>query len=608
MEKIIQQSLFGSDGDIILNPDKTDKIIKKLKKPKVISEITTDKLLKDKNISFEIKLSRVREEVERILGKYKSDTVCIYTKEDFHSYIDKAIGNKIISIDTETLGTRTDIPKPATDPLTCRLAGLCIYTPGEKNAYIPVNHVDYQTGERFSSQLTEEDINEELIRVVEAKTKNIFQNGKFDYMVLYYTCGVKVPITWDTMIGSQILNENEQAGLKFQYRDKINPEQEKYDIDRLFDLENLDKYPCDLFSLYAATDAYMTYKLYEYQKKEFEKRGNERLYNLFLNIEMPVVTVCAEMQMRGIGLDKEFAKRLSDKFHRKLDVVEENISNELSKYDGEISNWRLSELANKHEIKNGKKQKSMNEKLSSPLEVTSPEQLGIFLYDILNILKPDSDGKKPVDEATLLTIKDRLPLIPLILKKREYDKYLGTYIDALPLLVNPRDDRIHPKFNQLGREEKGVVTGRFSSTDPNFQNIPARGNITSVRCMMIPTVNYYTRNSFDEIDITEEIQFGNNWVWKSEVSPNDVVFPVKTRKRYQLCGSDFSAQEVKVFAQTCGDETMLKSLMAGKDLYSEVASTIYNMPYEECCEFRPDGTFNLEGKQRRTKSKSVILG
>ena len=607
MEKIIQQSLFGSDGDIILNPDKTDKIIKKLKKPKVISEITTDKLLKDKNISFEIKLSRVREEVERILGKYKSDTVCIYTKEDFHSYIDKVIENKIISIDTETLGTRTDIPKPATDPLTCRLAGLCIYTPGEKNAYIPVNHVDYQTGERFSSQLTEDDINEELTRVVEAKTKNIFQNGKFDYMVLYYTCGVKVPITWDTMIGSQILNENEQAGLKFQYRDKINPEQEKYDIDRLFDLENLDKYPCDLFSLYAATDAYMTYKLYEYQKKEFEKRGNERLYNLFLNIEMPVVTVCAEMQMRGIGLDKEFAKRLSDKFHRKLDVVEENISKELSKYDDEISNWRLSELANKHEIKNGKKQKSMNEKLSSPLEVTSPEQLGIFLYDILNILKPDSDGKKPVDEATLLTIKDRLPLIPLILKKREYDKYLGTYIDALPLLVNPRDDRIHPKFNQLGREEKGVVTGRFSSTDPNFQNIPARGNITSVRCMMIPTTEYYTRYDFNSIDNSEELLVDGNWVWKEDFK-GTLVFPIKTRKRFQLCGSDFSAQEVKVFAQTCGDETMLKSLMAGKDLYSEVASTIYNMPYEECCEFRPDGTFNLEGKQRRTKSKSVILG
>ena len=69
-----------------------------------------------------------------------------------------------------------------------------------------------------------------------------------------------------------------------------------------------------------------------------------------------------------------------------------------------------------------------------------------------------------------------------------------------------------------------------------------------------------------------------------------------------------SAQEVKVFAQTCGDEILLNSLMAGKDLYSEVASKVYNMPYEECCEFRPDGTFNLEGKARRTKSKSIVLG
>lgn len=83
---------------------------------------------------------------------------------------------------------------------------------------------------------------------------------------------------------------------------------------------------------------------------------------------------------------------------------------------------------------------------------------------------------------------------------------------------------------------------------------------------------------------------------------------LKTRKRYQLCGSDFSRQEVKVFAQTCGDKILLDSLMKGRDLYSEVASKVYNMPYEECCEFRPDGTFNLEGKARRTKSKSIVLG
>ena len=529
VEKIVQQSLFGPDFDIILNSDKTDKIIKKLKRPKKeidISGLSIDKIIKNKNISFDIKLKKVEEEVERILGGYKNDTLCIYDRTEFHNYISAAIENKIISIDTETLGTRTDIKKPGTDPFTCRLAGLCLYTPGQKNVYIPINHINYQTDERLENQLTENDVYEEMLRLVEANTFNLFQNGKFDYMVLYYTCGIKVPITWDTMIGSQILNENEEAGLKFQYRDKINSEQEKYDIDKLFDLEILDKYPPELFSLYAATDAYMTYELYQYQKREFEKRGNERLYNLFLNIEMPVVTVTSEMQMRGINIDKEFAKRLSDKYHKKLDVIEAKISEELVKYNDIISNWRLTSPANHHIIKDGKKQKSMSEQLSTPVEITSSTQLGILLYDILSVLAPDSDGKKPVDEATLLTIKDKLPIIPLILKKREYDKYLGTYIDALPTLINPRDNRLHPKFNQLGREEKGVVTGRFSSTDPNFQNLPARGNITSVRCMITPTVEYeeYNYTDYYTIPIENEVLMAdNNYKWSSELIKGDLL-------------------------------------------------------------------------------------
>ena len=617
LEKTIQQSLFGPEMDIVLNDEKTDKIIKKLKKkPKEVGELPLDKFLKSKNISFSDKLGRVKAEVERILGGYNENTVCIYDRNEFHDYISAAIKNGIIAIDTETLGTRDDIEKPATDSFTCRLAGLCIYTPGQKNAYIPINHVDYETGERFENQLTEEDVYEELKRVVDAKTINLFQNGKFDYMVLYYTCGIKVPITWDTMIGSQILDENELAGLKFQYRDKINPEQEKYDIDKLFDLDNLDKYPPELFALYAATDAFMTYELYKYQKKEFEKRGNEKLYSLFLDIEMPVVTVTSEMQMRGVGIDKEFAQRLSDKYHKKLEPVEEGIARELESYKDIINEWKLTPEANNHPIApNGKKQKSMVEQLSDPIDVNSSKQLGILLYHILKVLKPKVEEhkfertkvKESVDEDTLLTIKDKLPLIPLILKKREYDKYLGTYIDALPKMVSPRDDRLHPKFNQLGREEGNVVTGRFSSSDPNFQNIPARGNITSVRCMIVPTTDYFTRYSMDEIDASEELLINDNWVWKNEFR-GTLVFPVKTRKRYQLCGADFSAQEVKVFAQTCGDKILLNSLMNGKDLYSEVASKVYNMPYEECCEFRPDGTFNLEGKARRTKSKSIVLG
>lgn len=433
-----------------------------------------------------------------------------------------------------------------------------MYTPGKKNAYIPINHINFQTGNRWAKQLTEKDIKEELSRIVEANTTNIFHNGKFDYMVLYYTCGIKVPITWDTMIGAQLLNENERAGLKFQYRDKIDPSQEKYDIDKLFNLDEMAKYPPELFALYAATDSYMTYLLYEYQKKEFEKKGNEKLYSLFRNIEMPVVTVTSEMEMRGVAVNKEFAKRLSEKFHKKLDELNETIDIEMAKYKPLIDQWRLTPEANattvskypdagdegmaglylgmsnteiSEEIAKKKKSKktvkSLNEKLADPIELTSPTQLGIFLYDVLHVLKVGSDGKKTTDENALLSIQDKLPLAKMILKKREYEKYLGTYIDVLPTYCNPRDDRVHAHFNQMGREDRNVVTGRMSSSDPSLQVIPARGDIVTVRCMFTPSVEEYEyelNNGKYDVPIEDEVELGDgSYKWSSELVEGDIL-------------------------------------------------------------------------------------
>ena len=83
---------------------------------------------------------------------------------------------------------------------------------------------------------------------------------------------------------------------------------------------------------------------------------------------------------------------------------------------------------------------------------------------------------------------------------------------------------------------------------------------------------------------------------------------LKTRRRYQLLSRDFSSQEVRLFAATTQDESMIKVFLEGRDLYSEVASMVYNLPYDDCTEFRPDGSFNLEGKKRRTACKSLILG
>ena len=521
------ESLWGDEFTLTTDYDKVQQILKKVKSPKSIESMSPEEVLKSKTITFEEKLKVTEEQVNKKLGKYRDLVDCIYTKEDLEKYIDAAIFNGVVAIDTETLGTRTDIPKPATDPFTCRIAGLCLYTPGQKSVYIPVNHVDHLTGKRIENQVTEEDIKEALERLNKAETFNIYHNGKFDYMVLYYTCGVRVPVHWDTMIGAQVLNENEKAGLKFQYRDKVDPDQEKYDIDELFDLNYSDKYPIELFALYSGTDPYITYKLYEYQRAEFKKAGNEKLYSLFKDIEMPAVAATTEMEMRGIAVDKEFAQRLSVKFHRKLDELNEVIANELDKYTEIIKAWRLTPEANAAKVINNKKQKSLSEKLSDPVELTSPTQLGILLYDVLHVLKLGKDGKKTTDEAALKGIEKTFPLASLILKKREYEKLLGTYIDVLPTYCNPRDGRVHAHFNQMGREDRNVVTGRMSSSDPSLQVIPARGEVFSIRCMFRATTDYkeYEPNGKTyEVPIEEEVLLKDGtYKWSSYLTKGDVL-------------------------------------------------------------------------------------
>ena len=109
--------------------------------------------------------------------------------------------------------------------------GLCLYTPGKKNAYIPVNHVNLVTGELLPNQVTEEEIHDELERLVD--TKIIMHNGKFDYQVVKCTCKNELKVYWDTMIGARILDENERASLKQQYIMKIDPSIEKYSIEPL---------------------------------------------------------------------------------------------------------------------------------------------------------------------------------------------------------------------------------------------------------------------------------------------------------------------------------------------------------------------------------------
>lgn len=546
-------SLWGDDFVVAPPPKQQQKkVIDKVTKPKKVTTTTQRVARSSSKVTTAEKLSMIEAEVNRILGVYKDQTVVIRSVTELAEYIDRAIINSVIAVDTETNNSLV--------PLTCKLMGPCLYTPGMKSAYIPVNHENIYTGELLPDQLTEQQIRDQLARLQGVNI--IMHNGKFDFEVIKCTCGIELEIFWDTMIASRILDENERANLKQQYISKIDPSIEKYSIEKLFEGIEYAKVPPELFALYAATDAFMTYKLYEWQRQQFAQPGYERMYNLFKNIEMPIVRVCADMELAGIEIDVEYGKRLSAKYHKKLDAVDRQIEEELRKYDAVIAEWRTTPEANRKEKKLNKKgeetwSKSKNEQLSDPMSVTSPTQLAIFFYDVLK--HPVVDKKSPRGTGEDILMKMDYPIVKLILEKRGLEKIIGTYVDKLPQCVIPQTGRLHAHFNQIGAD-----TGRFSSSDPNLQNIPS--HLKDIRMLF------------------------------------------RAADGKVLVGSDFSQQEPRLLCSMANDQAMIGAYRNKQDLYATIATRVYNNTYWDNMEHYEDGSPNPEGKKRRSACKSILLG
>ena len=608
------ENLWGDDDEeeiVVKKKEKTKKTLEKIAKPKKVKEAkeTVEKVIKSKGISLEEKLDLITKEVLRVLGKQKENIVVIKNKERYINYIQNAIKQGKIAVDTET--------NNSLDPITCKLMGLCLYYPGAKQAYIPVNHRNWRTGERLDWQLNEQDIKEGLQLLIDSNIEEEYHNGKFDREVLICTCDIEMPVNKDTMLAAKLIDENEHsAGLKQQYISKVDPDQEKYSIDHLFEgVEYADVDP-DIFALYAATDSLMTDKLGDWQEPILKSKEYVRVDNLYHETEIPLVPALAEMELNGMFVDQEYAQRLSKKFHNKLDKIDSNIDELLKSINGVIEEWKLTPSAlNKQMKKQSEKQRAnalksanyndslwkyengiwyklSNSKIEqlddvlTPNSLASPTQLAILLYDILkapivNEEKPTATGEeeltniiKAAEKSNNGIIKD---LCELILERRECVKLLSTYIDSIPEIAKRwPDGRARTHFNQYGAQ-----TGRLSSSDPiNFQNIPSHEK--SIRLLF-------------------------------RAAPGN-----------RIIGADFSAQEPRLVAHYSQDENMLNAYLNKQDLYSVIASQSFNVPYEDCLEFYPEGTeivfegkkvvcgykthLNTEGKNRRTQAKSILLG
>jgi len=345
----------------------------------------------------------------------------------------------LYAVDLETDGLNT---------LSCNIVGWAIsYNPkkdnldsGLKTAYIPVQHSNLK---HLDSKL----VVEKLKPILEDSSKlQIIQNAKFEQEI-FVRAGIKNHNNFfDTMIASYIFNPSDRHGLKaqskriFQLRMK--------EIDEIIGTGKkqitIDFAPITDVASYAATDAYITHKLYYY----YQDKLDEREKKLLKEIEFPLVEVLRDIELVGIKLDTEYLAKLSVEVHLKIDEITKEI-------------YKLA---------------------SEEFNVSSPKQLSVILFEKLGLPtvgKKNKSGGYSTDVSTLETLlyeyelsKDQEQLLKNILEYRTFTKLASTYIDNLPSLIFKETGRLHSDFNQVV-----TATGRLSSSNPNLQNIPIRSNL-----------------------------------------------------------------------------------------------------------------------------------
>ena len=493
----------------------------------------------------------------------KLDKIELVTDSNrIEDYLHNTLKNGILAVDTETNGL---------DRIDGKIAGICLYTPGEKGIYIPVGHVSYMTNQPLKDNVPCETMKNFFKVCNEHNVKYILHNAKFDMHILYWMIGVKIVPYWDTLIAGQLLNENEPHGLKVLYQKycvRADEEQQVAKFNTLFNGIEFNSIPPSVGYMYAAFDPIMTYELYKFQEQYLDKevgqycyrKGLERVADVFREIEMPLIEVVFDMEVQGVDIDTDLAKELKDKYTYYMNLAVDN-------FKAQIIELEVAGAFDELRVKHPDKFNKISELGDIKINIASNAQLVILFYDVLKLDPPK--GQRSVGEEQLKQLHH--PLVDCILEYRGMSKLLSTYIEAIPNHIAKKDGKLHANFNQYGAK-----TGRFSSSDPNLQNIPSKTKKLSDGTVI--DAGHDIRQMF----IAGE---GN-----------------------VIIGGDFSQQEPRCLAHMSQDENMINAYLHGKDLYATIASKLYNKPYEECKEFRPDGTVNPEGKQRRSSVKPILLG
>lgn len=429
------------------------------------------------------------------------DYQLVDNKEKMAILAEKLLAQNFFSLDTETTGI---------DPITAELVGMSFSFAENQAFYVPVpaNREEALT----------------IVNIFKPAFENpdslkIGQNIKYDLIMLAnYGVTLKGKM-FDTMIAHYVLQPELRHGMD--YLAEIYLKYETIKIEELIGAKgkkqgNMRDLAPEAVYKYACEDADVTLKLKQVLENELETNGVKKLFE---EIEMPLVPVLAYMERNGVRIDTDALKETSRHFTARMNQIEEEV----------------------HQL------------AGMEFNIASPKQVGEVLFDRLKIVekaKKTKTGQYVTSEEVLESLRGKHEIVGKILEHRGLKKLLGTYIDALPQLINPATGRIHTSFNQTV-----TATGRLSSSNPNLQNIPIRNEDgKEIRKAFIP----------DE--------------------------------GCEFFSADYSQIELRIMAHLSNDPHMIEAFQKDQDIHAATAAKIYKVKLEEVT------------REQRSKAKTANFG
>lgn len=429
------------------------------------------------------------------------DYQLVDNQEKTEDLAQKLLAQNFFSLDTETTGV---------DPITAELVGMSFSFAENQAFYVPV------------PANREEAL--KIVNIFKPAFENphslkIGQNIKYDLNVLAHYGVTLQGKMFDTMIAHYVLQPELRHGMD--YLAEVYLHYETIKIEELIGPKGKkqgnmrDLPPADVYK-YACEDADVTLKLKHVLEKELVENGVEKLFE---EIEMPLMPVLAYMERNGVRIDPEALKETSRHFTARMNQIEQEV-------------YQLAGME---------------------FNIASPKQVGEVLFDRLKIVekaKKTKTGQYVTSEEVLESLKGKHEIVGKILEHRGLKKLLGTYIDALPQLINPATGRIHTSFNQTV-----TATGRLSSSNPNLQNIPIRNEDgKEIRKAFIP----------DE--------------------------------GCEFFSADYSQIELRIMAHLSEDPHMIEAFQKGQDIHAATAAKIYKVKLEDVT------------REQRSKAKTANFG